>query len=98
MLLLANITKRFKGDEIKMDQSVKRQQKIEPIVYPRQEDYPMGLEIPHIMGIVNCCQRVAYALVNKHEKSKKPGFPVKRIGRSGIRVPRDPFFDWWNSV
>lgn len=76
----------------------KQKKKVEPIIFTRQEDYPFALEIPHIMGIMGCGQRQAYEKCNQQERSENPKFPVRRIGIRGIRVPRDPFFAWWNSL
>lgn len=54
------------------------------------KDYPLVLNVKHIMEILGVSNRVAYEIM------KQKGFPVLSInGARGVkRVPRDLFFEW----
>jgi len=55
-----------------------------------KHDYPMVMNVKHVMEILGVSNRVAYELM------KRTDFPVMSItGSKGAkRVPRDLFFKW----
>lgn len=59
-------------------------------MYKEKHEYPLVLNVNHIMEILNVSSRVAYEIM------KQKGFPVLNItGAKGMkRVPRDMFFEW----
>lgn len=56
-----------------------------------REDYPLSLKVKDVSVILGIGIHQAYDLVRSGE------FPSKKVG-STIRIPRDPFFHWFEGT
>ena len=58
----------------------------------KQEDYPLALRTRDIAEIMGVSMDTAYCAI--HQK----GFPVIKITERKFIIPRDAFFNWFNSA
>lgn len=55
-----------------------------------KNELPITLKVEHLQQIMEIGRRQAYEIL------KDPPFHVNKLGGRGIiRIPRDPFFEWY---